>query len=494
MDIRSLSNVPIINNQITTGAPQEGFRCDPGAVVSGGKDISGLSTVSHYDFSGRQGYREDYSVWDAADSLWKQETQTFNLNDIGDPEKVSKFVENARIQARWDLGIQGGGPTKEEVMADYIQNLRQNGLDGSVNWSGLSREFSGFKSTTPEELEDGLNFMASRYVAVLDKLERNYTGDELAAQRAKLEETYQAGKDGLIDGYTKLLQENLGVSDQDAQEIRDSFSAILDEKVDAYRGALGKVHETVAQTGPDGVWLKDHDAYIASQLRAAGTAVQSQAKYSVQDLTAAGKIAGDYRAELSGASSYSRNEATLALNLSLADMKAETMIQKGLVSENMADLLRGSRAQGHQNILDALDKALAYRESTRLPGNPAGSFAPVDRSVFDGIYRSVMSAFQKNGDAAGAIRAGVTAGQSLTAQAAVKAPKASRWGVSIDYYWKEFYKTPEPEEMTRLGAQLNRLLIESGQEPKPRCSTYQKFVNKWQDFLTSIGAGMDTRA
>jgi len=30
--------------------------------------------------------------------------------------------------------------------------------------------------------------MASRYVAALDKLERNYSGEELTAQRAKLEE------------------------------------------------------------------------------------------------------------------------------------------------------------------------------------------------------------------------------------------------------------------------------------------------------------------
>lgn len=492
MDIRSLSNIPIINNQITTGAPQAGFRCDPG--VSAGTDISGVSTLKSYDFAARQGYREDYSIWNAADSLWRQETQTFNLKDMGDPEKAAKFLENARIQARWDLGIQCDGPTKEEVIADYIQNLRQNGLDGSVNWSGLSREFSGFRSTTPEELEDGLDYLASRYAAVLDKLERNFTGDELTAQRAKLEETYQAGKDGLIDGYTRLLQENLGISDEGAQEVRDSFSAILSEKVDAYRGALGKVHDAVAQTGPDSVWLKDHDAYIASRLRAAGTAEQSRAKYSVQDLTAAGKIAGDYRAELSGASSCGRNEATLAFGLSMADMKAETMAQKGLVSENMAALLRGSRAQGHQNILDALNRALAYRESTRLPGNPAGSFAPVDRSVFDGIYRSVMSAFQKNGDAAGAIRAGVTAGQRLTAQAAARVPKALRWGISMDSYWKEFYRNPEAREPTAWETQINRLLIESGQDLKPKYSTYQKYVNQWQDFLASIGGGMDVRA
>ena len=42
-----------------------------------------------------------------------------------------------------------------------------------MNWSGLNREFYAFKATAPAELEDGLNDLASRYVAVLDKLERS---------------------------------------------------------------------------------------------------------------------------------------------------------------------------------------------------------------------------------------------------------------------------------------------------------------------------------
>ena len=98
-----------------------------------------------------------------------------------------------RRQARWDLGLsQGAGETKDEVLSAYIQELRQNGLGGAADWDGLSRELEAFQSTTPEELEDGLDYLASRYVAVLDKLERNYTGGELAAQRAKLEEVYKA--------------------------------------------------------------------------------------------------------------------------------------------------------------------------------------------------------------------------------------------------------------------------------------------------------------
>ena len=442
MNITNWGNIPNITNQLTTGAPQAGLRCDPSAAVrSAGKsvapgtDISGLGTLKNIDEAARQGYREDFSIRDAAESLWRKETQTFNLKDLDDPEKSKEFLENWRLHARWDLGIQGG-PTKDEVISAYIDTLRQNGLDGAVDWNGLAHEMKSFQATSAEELEDGLNYMASRYVAALDKLERNYSGEELTAQRAKLEEVYQAGKSGTIDGYTRLLQDNLGISDSDAQAVRDSFSSILTEKEEAYRGALKQVHESVAQAGPDSVWLKNHDAYIASQLRAAESpAGQSEARYSVQDLTAAGKVAEAYRAEIDGASHCGRNEATLALGLSMADMKAEAMISKGLVSSSMADLLRSSRTQGHQNALAALDRALANRESHRATGEPKGTYAPVDSAVFRGIYDAVMGAYRQNGgDVAKAIQSGVSAGEKLTAQATAKAPKAARWGVSMRSY------------------------------------------------------------
>nr|WP_326208384.1 hypothetical protein [uncultured Oscillibacter sp.] len=489
MNLSSLGNVPNITSQITTGAPQAGFRCDPSAAATSGSGTSqGSARLLHLDLSDRKGYREDFSIRDAAESLWRKETQAFNLKDLDDPEKSKEFLENWRMQARWDLGIQGG-PTDEELSA-YLDTLRQNGLDGAVDWNGLAHELKSFQATSPEELEDGLNYMASRYVAALDKLERNYSGEELTAQRAKLEEVYQAGKSGMIDGYTRLLQDNLGISNSDAQAVRDSFSSIFTEKENAYRGALKQVNEAMEQTGPDSVWLKNHDAYIASQLRAAGKTGGSTARYSVQDLTAAGQIAQDYRAEIDGASSCGRNEVTLGLNLSMADMKAETMISKGLVSGSMAALLRSSRAQGHENALAALNRALAQRESHRATGEPKGTFAPVDSAVFRGIYDAVMSAYRQNGgDAAKAIQAGTSAGEKLTVQAAARAPKAARWGISMKHYLQEFYKAPEEQEVTLLGLQIKYLT-----NPKPRTSTYQKYVNSWQDFLSSIGGGVDIRA
>lgn len=452
--------------------------CVPRAAIDAFKEKQ--SSLINVDLSGRQGYREAYSVRDAAESLWKQENTTFNLFD---PDSIARMHERLRS------GLSTISPTEEELTA-YIDRLRQDGLDGTVDWSGLGRELGAFKSTSPEELSDALDYLASRYAAALDKLERNLKGgEELAEQRAKLEEVYQAGKTGMIDNYTRFLRSNLGLSGSGARAVGDSLSTLLDERVEAYRGALDAVYDSLS--GPDGEWLKNHDAYIASRLREAGTAKPGKAQYSAQDLTAAGRIAQAYEQEIKYAG---KDEARLALNLAMADMQAEEMIGRGLVSDKMAALLRGSRTQGHQNALDALDQFLAKRESTRAPGEPKGIFAPVDSGVFQKIYNAVMGAYRQNGgDAAEAIRAGASCGRTATAHAAAKNPHALRWGLGMEYYWKDFYKTPDAGEPSLLDKHVDALLAQSGRTSGRGLSSYQQYVKDWQEFLSSIGCGLDVR-
>ena len=69
--------------------------------------------IQNVDIFYRQGYRKNYSIRDAAVSLWRQEIQGVNPRDPKEQEKA----------------------TEDEAISHYIQNLRQNGLDGTVNWS-----------------------------------------------------------------------------------------------------------------------------------------------------------------------------------------------------------------------------------------------------------------------------------------------------------------------------------------------------------------------
>ena len=75
--------------------------------------------------------------------IWKKENLNYN---IFDPASIQ------RMQDRVRQGSYTMKPTDAELSA-YIDTLRQNGLDGSVDWSGLTSELDSFKATTSEELE-----------------------------------------------------------------------------------------------------------------------------------------------------------------------------------------------------------------------------------------------------------------------------------------------------------------------------------------------------
>jgi hypothetical protein len=141
----------------------------------------------------------------------------------------------------------------------------------------------------------------------------------------------------------------------------------LQQRVKDYQSNLPQVSDDIAQTGADSVWLLNHDGYIAARLRETDT-TDAETVYSIQDLTAAGTVAKAYQS-----ASQDTNETMLALDLSMADMKAETMIRRGLVSDDMATLLRNSQDNGHQILLDRLDQYLDGRETTSVQqGNPSG--------------------------------------------------------------------------------------------------------------------------
>lgn len=93
----------------------------------------------------------------------------------------------------------------------------------------------------------------------------------------------------------------------------------------------------------------------------------------------------------------------------MIDMKIETLIQKGIVSDIMAGILHGSLEQQHQNMMDAADQRLTVRREHSLSGE--GPIPHLNRSLFQSIYNTVLdSVHQSCGDALAAIRDGAAFG------------------------------------------------------------------------------------
>lgn len=236
---------------------------------------------------------------------------------------------------------------------------------------------------------------------------------------------------------------------------------------------------------------------MATQLREAAApnksgGIPARGTYSIQDLSVAGRVAQVYQSEIEAACTGSRNEAHLALNLAFVDMKEETLIQRSLVSAEMATLLRKSRAQGHSVALEALGRYLDSQTDPRPSDELERPPAAIDYTIFHDIYKTILSAYRQNGGSGPeALRAGVEQGEAMTTQAYANNPKAARWGTPMDRYWETFYTVPDHRKQTKSEREIEQLLAKIGRSPRSSNSTHQNYINDWQAFLKSIDKRAD---
>ena len=192
-------------------------------------------------------------------------------------------------------------------------------------------------------------------------------------------------------------------------------------------------------------------------------------------MTHAGMIAGEYqKLYREVASANGGNEGIHALRVSMIDRKTETLANKGQLSEKMAQMPQNSKAQRHETLLDVADQCQSVRRAEAQAGL-SNTMPNMNRDLFGAIYHAVMDMFHQNGgDALDAIRKGVTFGQNTTAQAGKENPKVSRWGISMDTYWKDFYTSREVSDW------------QGGK--RVQASAYEGFVHNWNQFTSAFSS------
>ncbi len=435
---------------------------DSVSTSNGGAWFVTLTKSDIYDLQGFNG--ESFSVDDAAEMTHRHRELSFTLFDEA---STKRSLEAARRYTR--VEDENGRPVLRlmgKELEDYKAKLRGEGLK-EVDWKRLRHEFESGKEVTADDLSAHIDYCASRYAAVLDKIERNYSGDELAGQKAELDAVWREGRQKLAEGYVAHLRDGIGLSDADAKEIGESIEALLDERIKTYQGALARVDSEVKGIGEDAAWVRDHDGYIAARLReAAGTQGASKAKpaFSLEELTELGRVSEQY----SSAARRGLNEDDLALEMAFLDMQVDTRVAYGDLDSRMGSILRGGRSFVHQHALDVTGENLERWEAERSKKKPAGTYGKVDRAVFSAIYNAAMNAFRANGgDAVKALISVEDTARSATRAAHRRQPAALRFQY-MDSVWDNFANS----------------------------SQISGYADRWKGFLSSIGAraGVDTRA
>lgn len=342
-------------------------------------------------------------------------------------ELIQAWKDSYQLQqnnANGTMPQQQAASGKDFMMQQPLQpaqpGFQAPALGGNIDWGNISNEILNFlQNMGTGNVAEGLDYLISRYVALGNQVDTQFTGSDRTNQKQHLERTFSQGRRQLVDGYVGRLKDTLKLSDADATRLKNNMETMLTKRLQTYQKVAEQAKPTL--TGSRNAQTKQDDHYIAAQLRSSVMeAGKQKSGFSLQELRGKDFSFGDMRQAGEFAKGYQmlyKNagmgaERELAADLAMVDMKLQVQIRKGAVSTRMVNVLQNSAAQRHESVMDAADERIAARSSNNKSYVTSGEApkAPLNRSLVKDIYETILHIFERNGgDPIAAIREGLAA-------------------------------------------------------------------------------------
>lgn len=177
--------------------------------------------------------RSDYTKEDAINKQWKK-MNTMNILDV---LKGTADTSNRGLSAK-DVEKQ----LQEGDLLDEVSDIDLRMLQFEL--SGLRFDGGrGYQSVDPGELYKNVEYLASRYVAMEDKIRKICTGAEQTERLNQLNKMYRETLEKIAKGYSEVvggLLEDYGVIGE-KEKIYQSFKSGVEQQVDEYRTYSGSI-------------------------------------------------------------------------------------------------------------------------------------------------------------------------------------------------------------------------------------------------------------
>lgn len=294
---------------------------------------------------------------------------------------INQYMKQSRIEGYFDgdTFVQTSSePVKlflkkdisNEDLEKFRNDLITNGLGTEIDWHGVENDFNmSMNFDNIERFEQKVDYLASRYVVLKDRIQTQYVGDKQDAELQKLEQLYTKTKENMADSFAKNIGgffEDLGQSGT-AKEMYDSVLSIIDKKSNDYINHLSKNYIYGKITDHDKQWLKQDDGYMAAQLRESLAAVSERTAQTVNDKTPynekelvfAGIVAKKFSQQLKNPMwdtfTIGSDDTDLGKHLAEQYNSMVDKIQNGAINEKVSNMLKDSFKPFMENFMDALD-------------------------------------------------------------------------------------------------------------------------------------------
>lgn len=308
------------------------------------------------------------------------------------------------------------------TLEEFQKKLETEGLGEDINWSGVSFDFStvSVDMDVADRVSDKVNYIASRYAVLKDRVDTNYSGDRHSQEMEKLDSLFSEAKKLLADSYANVvggfLEEN-GVSGE-TEKLRKSVLQEIDSQVDKYSQYIQNNEDYVKIDSQQDKWLLQDDAFMAARLRdnmdntdniqISGTEEKQSSLYSLYDMDMAGMYAKQTSEQYDSLdyTGFICNEESIGLDLAVQDIKTQYITKKTKMSSNMASVIN-SAFQGYmKNYVNKLNEQMKKSaEQTNISGSRQ-LYGPLDTSAIYNVYQYTMEQYRSNGDMQQALQSG----------------------------------------------------------------------------------------
>ena len=307
------------------------------------------------------------------DALMNQYMKQYRLNFI---KEGDSFVLDTSKPVKLMLEEQ----VSQESLDEFRAQLEKNGLGDEIDWRGVQEDFINMdiRFDNAENFQTKVDYIASRYAVLKDRIQNQYSGEELEQEMQTLDDIYTKAKEEMANSYADNIggfYESLGQSGV-AKDMRESVIATIDSKANEYTSYMEKNNIYSGITEQNQQWLKQDDGYMAARLRefAASSPTNEKTIYTFNDSDKALYSANDlafsaiYAKGLSEQikkpdwNTYENNESDAEIGKYLAEQYhslTEEMEEAG-ISDRLSDMLKNSFEPFIDKFLDTLDKKIDY--------------------------------------------------------------------------------------------------------------------------------------
>lgn len=362
------------------------------AIVSVPNNMDYIDTSTIKEVKWEFAFETSYSKDKALTNAWvASQNSMFNL--MGSSAKVAG---NAAI-----------GMSKDEFL-DYV---RQNGLEKEIIWSDIERNLIGSK--TFDNFNEFTDYTGALFAGLENRIKSDFSGDEQKSQLEIMNGLYEKAVSEFVEEFKHGINEldtgldlsfsYLGV-DVSENKLEASIRGIIDGKRAAYSDYIVKNKDYAGVEDTEDSWLKRDVGFMTSSLKDAFRPTDIQVEdelWSENDLLAIGMLGSMYSVHsvIDKACTKLQNmdEERLGLALSMCWLTTEKITVDLNVSDDVKGLANGLFEKYAKVLIGDADEALSI--ARRNPSEaPASAFRSLEQKSIYAVFDVMKKTFEESGD------------------------------------------------------------------------------------------------